>query len=82
MADHSDLYQTKNLCLASTLECVGIPLRDILVKEEKATFVFDNTETLQVALKVFKRKEHRVEPDKFFNTIRSLKSRMYESLNE
>lgn len=75
-----DFYRTEDLGLSTTLYTLNIPLESIerSLNERKVTFVFSNeNNNLQQILQQYWRKEIRIEPQTYFQSLRQLKNLIY-----
>ncbi len=78
MDKNKDFYETNSLVLASTLICLGFSLNSVTkTSENKATFLFLRTDSLNNILTSFWQRSIKVEPNSFFEAQRFLKSRIY-----
>lgn len=77
------MYSTKDLCQAATLVSIDIPLHDMKPAKEKgkivATFEFEETPDIKIAIRSYWDKKLRVEPRTYFTNLKDLKGRIYES---
>lgn len=78
MSNYETTYETKSLPLAAAILSLGIVLNSVVKgPEDKSIFVFPHTEDLDQILESFWRKELRIEPNSFWESLRFLKSRIY-----
>lgn len=74
------MYKTKDLCLATTLESVGLAVNKITTKGKQATFWFDESPDLDIAIDNYWNRKLKIEPREFFTNLKGLKGRIYESI--
>lgn len=75
------LFKTTDLALATTLFSVNIPLESIERSSDtkKVKFVFSKeNKNIEQILHQYWRKEIRIEPQTYFQSLRLLKNRIYE----
>ena len=73
----NDFYFTTSLSLAAVLS-LSYPIESIdKSNPAKATFIFRRDENLDQLVEGFWKQELRVEPQTYFNQLRSVKSRLY-----
>lgn len=73
-------YETQDMCLAVTVQCLGAPLSGIEWHDERrASFCFESTEGLHKAVEAYWRNEVRIEPKSFFDRLKSTKTRLYNN---
>lgn len=73
-------YDTQDICLAVTIQCLGAPLTGIEWRDERrASFCFESSESLHDAVEAYWRNELRIEPKIFFGYLRSTKTRLYNN---
>jgi hypothetical protein len=57
-----------------------VPLQDVDKQDpRRAYFIFERTNVLDTILAEFQRRELRIEPRAYFDQIKALKTRLYES---
>lgn len=73
-------YSTTNLALAAALLAYGFPMvhHEPVETGRRSYFFFEDGEQLQAAIQLFYRLEMAVEPEAYFNALKSIKSRIYE----
>jgi hypothetical protein len=77
--DYNDIYQTSDLACAAALS-IFVPLQDVDKQDpRRAYFIFERTNVLDTILAEFQRRELRIEPRAYFDQIKALKTRLYES---
>ncbi|MFH0796994.1 MAG: DUF5659 domain-containing protein [Candidatus Omnitrophota bacterium] len=70
-------YQTSDLALATCL-CLFFPLEGIdRTNARRVTFIFEKSEDLDTLVNQYWRGQVQVEPQKFFNQLKIIKSRLY-----
>lgn len=74
----SEYLETSNLALATTIS-ITYPLIQIKNRESgKALFIFNYSDELAQMMEAYWKKELRVEPQEYFDQLRTIKSRLYE----
>lgn len=77
------MYKTSDLCLASTLESIEIPVSKITMRirggKKEAVFWFENSPDLEIAIKKYWERSLRIEPRLFNSNLKGLKGRIYEA---
>jgi hypothetical protein len=72
------LYKTSDLSLASTL-AIFFPVIDIdRSNPPRVNFLFIQTPELEETIDKFWRRELKVEPQEYFNSIKNLKNRIHQ----
>lgn len=71
-----DKFITSDLQLATVLS-MKYPLIDIIFKGKKGEFCFNDSEELQEFVNLFWTKQLKVEPIDLFNSLKTLKNRLY-----
>lgn len=73
-------FSTIDLCLATTLS-IWFPIErlDRIQDSKKVTFVFGDSKKLQLFLKEYWAEKIQVEPKRFFNSLKTLKGRLYSN---
>lgn len=78
MNEDKNLYETQSLSLAATLISLGINLDSVIKdQEDKSTFIFLQTKELDQVIELFWKRELKVEPNSFWESLRFIKSRIY-----
>ena len=73
-------YRTTDLALAATLGMLGVFVIRIDPEDEyRKAFVFGDSDALRELVKNYYNNELKVEPRRFFDQIKSLKSRIYSN---
>lgn len=76
------MFKTKDLCLAATLESVAIQVIKMTISQKgskkEATFWFEESPELDIAVGKYWKRGLRVEPREYFTNLKGLKSRIYE----
>lgn len=76
----SEYFETSNLALATVIS-ITFPIVQIKNKDTgKAIFVFDYSTELTQLVETYWKKELRVEPQEYFDQLRTIKSRLYEGV--
>lgn len=76
---NNDFFSSTDLCLGSTLLCLGYRLEAIEKNSPKSTFIFERNEGLDRAIQAFWAGEIRVDPKAFFNCLKEIKARLYST---
>ncbi|PIR89605.1 MAG: hypothetical protein COU07_01775 [Candidatus Harrisonbacteria bacterium CG10_big_fil_rev_8_21_14_0_10_40_38] len=75
----NELYRTADLSLTAALSCLGFVIQDVeQLNSRRAVFTFENTRELAEAVARYWRREIKVEPQDFFNELKTIKTRIYE----
>ena len=73
----NDFYRTADLALAATIS-IFVPLEAIDKTDyRRAYFIFPQSEELEELVAAFWRKELKVEPQAYFDQLRTIKTRLY-----
>lgn len=72
------MFKTNDLGLAATLETVGLPVAEMTFKGKIATFWFEDTQELEIAMRKYWKRGLKVEPREYFTNLKGLKGRIYE----
>ncbi len=73
-------YETQDMCLAVTVQCLGAPLAGIEWRDDRrASFCFDDSGELHKAVEAYWRNEVRIEPKAFFDCLKATKTRLYNN---
>jgi len=76
----NEFYKTTDICLAATLCIFDFKIEQIeKVSHSKAVFVFKNSAELAETTKSFFNHELKVEPLGFFNSLKEIKTRIYNA---
>jgi len=71
-------YKTTDFCLVAFLECAGFIPKKVERKGPKGSiFCFKKSEALEKATEDFWDKCARVEPQEFFEALKTIKTRLY-----
>ena len=71
------MYKTTDICLASVLTLKGFPIKTVEFEtSSRAWFCFDNN--ADRIINDYNSRKIRVEPNKFFITMRDVKTRFYD----
>ena len=74
-----NLYRTSDLSLCAALCVSGFVAKEIeKVNPQRSAFVFDSSVALEEVVAQYWQGELRVEPQVYFNQLRTLKSRIYQ----
>jgi hypothetical protein len=76
---NNDYFETSELSLASALLCSGYKLVIVERRNPKSIFLFERSEFLDQAIQGFWAGEMRLEPKQYFNSIKEVKSRLYQN---
>ena len=75
---HGTQFHTNDLALAATLVVCGYKLTQVdRGNPRRVIFIFDNSFQLAAAIDSYWQDELSVSPKKYFDTVRDLKSRIY-----
>ena len=75
--NHPSNFSTSDLALSTSLVCFNNPLISVSKEGSKWIFEFQNTPKLQEDVKKFFAYELLIEPMDYFNTLKTLKTRLY-----
>lgn len=76
----NDFYKSSDLALCASLCVLGYTIEAIDVNEsQKASFLFKRDENLDEVIKQYWTHQLRIEPMAFFNSIKEVKSRIYNT---
>lgn len=77
------MYETSDLCLATTLYTVGHSIYEMKVSKVKgkqvAVFNFEESPDLDIAINSYWDHNLKVDPKLFFTNLKELKGRIYET---
>jgi len=74
-----DVFRTADLALTAALCVSGFVVEEMeRVNPTRSVFIFQNSAELQGAVNGYWRGDLRVEPQAFFNQLKTLKARIYE----
>jgi hypothetical protein len=80
MKQNKSYYKTSNLSLSATILCLGTPLDSVIKSPEgRSVFIFQNSEDLENIILNFWKRALTIEPNSFWDSIRSLKNIIHES---
>lgn len=72
-------FRTADLALTAALCVSGFVVEDVdRVSPQRSVFVFENGEELREAVNRYWKRELRVEPQDYFNQLKTIKARIYE----
>ena len=72
-------FRTADLALTAALCVSGFVVEELdRVSPQRSVFVFQNGNELLEAVNQYWRQEMRVEPQEYFNQLKSIKARIYE----
>lgn len=78
--DENEYYKTTDICLSATLCCFGLRIELIeKISHSKVAFVFRNSAELVSLTNSFFNHELKVEPLGFFNSLKEIKTRIYNA---
>jgi hypothetical protein len=72
-------YTTEDMKLATILS-MKFPVKELVNKNGRGTFVFEDTNELQVLVKAFWNKQLKVEPTDLFDALKMIKNRLYNDI--
>ena len=75
----NETYKTTDMALATVLS-MNFPVRELINKNGRGTFIFDNTDELQELVNAFWNKQIKVEPIALFDALKSIKNRLYNDI--
>lgn len=74
----TNLFQTSDLCLATTLYCLNYQLKKIDKKNpKKVVFIFKKDNRLKELLTLYYNHTLSIEPNTFSQRLREIKNRLY-----
>jgi len=77
--DSRDEFRTADLSLTAALGVSGFVVEEMeRVSPTRSVFIFQSSTELQEAMSAYWRGDLRIEPQSFFNQLKSLKARIYE----
>ncbi len=77
--DNKDGFRTADLSLIAALCVSGFVVEEMeRVSPTRSVFIFNNSAELQKIVNAYWRGDLRVEPQSFFNQLKTLKARIYE----
>lgn len=80
LLSENDFYKTSDIALCSTLCCYGYQIETIDKQNpSKAVFLIKKNEQLDSLIQEYFTHQLRVEPLSFFNYLKELKTRIYNS---
>lgn len=78
----SSEFQTLDMGLVAALIHIGYPLKKIVpIDRKKVTFFFDDGEDLQDAIAAYHNGSLEVEPRKYFDDLKALKTRIHDTID-
>jgi len=76
---NNNLYSTSDLSLAAVL-CLHYPIKAVNKKnQKKAYFIFEKDKNFDLLLERYWHGDLKVDPQQYFNNLRILKNRIYNS---
>lgn len=79
MTRNKKVFRTADLSLTAALCVSGFVIEEMdRVSPTRSVFIFEDSAELQEAINGYWRGELRVEPQAFFNQMKTLKARIYE----
>lgn len=77
--ENMTVFRTSDLALAAALSVLGFAIKDIeKVQISRAVFIFSDSTDCRKMVDLYWRGELSVNPQSYFNELKSLKSRIYE----
>ena len=77
--DNKGVFRTTDLSLTAALCVSGFIVEEMdRVSPQRSVFIFENNEELLEAVNQYWRRELRVEPQDYFNQLKTIKARIYE----
>ena len=78
--DTTPVFRTTDLCLASTLLCRGRAMCGLEKQNDnRSVFLFPHDDELSRLLNSFWANELRIEPKEFFASLKTAKTRLYQT---
>jgi len=77
----NDFYKTTDMALATVLS-MNFPVRELINKNGRGTFMFDNSDELITFVDAFWNKQLTVEPTALFEALKLIKNRLYNDVKE
>ena len=77
----NDFYKTTDMALATVLS-MNFPVRELINKNGRGTFLFDDTEELEQFVEAFWNKRLTVEPTALFEALKLIKNRLYNDVKK
>ncbi len=78
----TDEFQTLDMGLVTALVHIGYPLKKIVpIDRKKVTFFFENADDLQAAIAAYHDGSLQVEPRKYFDDLKALKTRIHDTID-
>lgn len=74
----NDFFSSSDMTLSATLLYMGFKLEAIEKGQPKSSFIFKRDDGLDDAIQAFWAGEILIEPKRFFNCIKEVKSRLYQ----
>jgi len=72
-------YKTSDICLATVLVMEGHPISELKFDtSSRAWFLFEEENKVLKVVDVYNQRKMKVEPNKFFITLRDVKTRFYD----
>lgn len=79
MKNNQDYYKTVDLALVTAIS-LFVPIEDVNKQNpRRAEFIFQRTKELEKLIDKYWKKELLVEPRDFFDQLKALKARIYET---
>lgn len=78
---NKDLYQTSDIALGSVLLSYGLKLEAVDKSKPKAVFYFRKEKGVDQLAEGFWSHNLQVDPLLYFNSLKELKSRLYQDIN-
>lgn len=78
-----EVFKTADLPLAAALSVFGFIVEKVeRVDSRRSVFIFNNSDELQEAVSNYWKGGMLIEPQKYFNQLKTLKARIYENGNQ
>ncbi len=78
--DENEYFSTKDMALATTISYFGYPIEDIDKDDpSRSSFIFKRNKKLDELVQGFWSNSLKVSPLAFFNSLRSIKTQLYQS---
>lgn len=80
MNEEQDVYKSSDLAIVAFLYLLGHTLIEVKnTKFGKSFFIFKNSKKLERDLEDFWQKDAKVEPQEYFDSIKKIKTRIYQN---
>ncbi|KKS58162.1 MAG: hypothetical protein UV24_C0030G0003 [Candidatus Nomurabacteria bacterium GW2011_GWA2_42_41] len=81
IVSNKDLYQTSDIALASVLLSYGLKLEAVDKRNPKAIFLFQKEKGVEQLAEGFWSHNLQVDPLLYFNSLKELKTRLYQTIS-